>query len=387
MNFLKRNSDKQELCKKKQRLAWIGALAAVVFVFGALAWRCLPVHYARFYLTRSALQTSGRLRDLWGKELEGEGVNETSLKLVADEVEWNGHSVLVLPGGFGILGVEQRNEDNTFAQGSLDVYFLGAIRDGIHYWANRENAVFLVPGITGETIRTSQESLKKAVGFSLVPEDRNKLIDWTKNLKKDTLHMMNQSRMELVGRDENGVTIMASVPSDLFDAYLNEIGDFLEEGPGKDMKEWAQMLKERKTQGDTQEILFAIDKQLHITDIRIQGLTDVSLLIEPDEELSVKGLVSLPGRELGVDSRVYFGNGQEGKRVFQIPELTITYHNETFRLRLKLSGGYEGSKVSSEALDYGKLSEAGERSAGEGLQEQMDEFLKRVGQLGLVFSK
>lgn len=396
MNFLKKNSARQELCKKKQekkplgikqRLTWIGALTLLFVVLGALAWRCLPMHYARFYLTRSALQTRGRLMDLWGKDLEGEGAEETSLKLVADEVEWNGHSVLVLPGGFGISWKEQRNEENTFAQGSLDVYFLGAIRDGIHYWADRENAVISVPGITGAAIRTSQEELTKSVGFSIVPEDRVKLKDRMKTIKKDTVHMMNQSGMEFMGRDKNDVTIKALVPSGLFDAYLGEIGELLEDVPGKDMKKWGQMLKEWKTQGDTQEILFTIDKQLHITEIRIEGLAHMSLLLEPHEGLSMNGWVSLQGRELGVSSRVYFGNGQEGKRAFQIPELNITYYNERFRLGLKLSGGYEGGKISSETLEYGKLSGTGEESAGDGLQGLKAEFLKRAGQLGLDFYK
>ncbi|ADL06539.1 hypothetical protein Closa_4028 [[Clostridium] saccharolyticum WM1] len=396
MNFLKKNSARQELCKKRQekklpdmkrRLAWLGALALAFIVLGALAWHFLPMHYARFYLTRSALQTRGCLMDLWGKELKEEGTDETVLKLVADEVEWNGHSVLVLPGGFGISWEEQRNEENTFAQGSLDVYFLGAIRDGIHYWADQENAVISVPGITGAAIRTSQEALKKNIGFSIAPEDRIKLKDRMKTLKNDTVHMMNQSRMEFAGRNENNVTIQALVPSALFDAYLDQIADLLEDGPGKDTKEWAEMLRERKTQGDTQEILFTIDKQLHITEIRIEGLADMSLLLEPHDGLSMKSRVSLDGRELDVNARIYSGNGQAGKRTFQIPELAITYHNERFRLRLKLSGGYEGGKRSSEVLDYGKLSENGENSDGEVLQQQKDEFLKRAGQLGLDFYK
>ena len=392
MNFLKKNSAKQGLCKVRKEkkplgvkgwLACIGAGVLFFVVLGVLTWNYLPVYYARFYLTRSVLQTRGRLVDLWGKDPEGEGADEGSLKLVADEVEWNGHSVLVLPGGFGISWKEQRNEENTFAQGSLDVYFLGAIRDGIHYWADKENAVISVPGITGATIRTGQEALKEVVGFSLAPEEKGRLGDRMEILKKDAVHMMNRSQIEFTGRDKNGVTIKASVPSPLFDAYMSEIGELLEEGPGRDMKEWAQMLKERKTQGETQEILFSIDKQLHITDIKAEDLVDMSLLLEPNEGLEAAGSITLQEREFDVSTRVYFGNGQEGKRAFQIPELNITYHNERFRLGLKLSGGYEGGKVSSEILEYGKLSGTGGESADDGLRQIKDEFLKRAGQLSL----
>ncbi len=396
MNFLKKNSARQELCKagqKKRPLGirgWLGCIGAGILLFlvlGALAWRCLPEYYARFYLTRSVLQTRGRLLGLWGRDPKGEGADEDSLKLVADEVEWNGHSVLVLPGGFGISWKEQRDEENTFAQGSLDVYFLGAIRDGVHYWADRENAVLTVPGITRTSVRTSQEALKKVVGFSIVPEERKQRKDRLETLKKDTIQMMNHSRIEFMGRDKNGVTIKALVSSDLFDAYISEMGELLEDGPGKDMKEWGRMLKERKTQGEAQEILFTIDKQLHITRVRVEGLADMSLLLESHEGLWMEGKITLHERELSVSTRVYFGNGEEGKRSFQIPELNITYYNGSFLLGLELSGGYEGGKISSEVLEYGKLSGTGGESAGEGLQEVKDEFLRRTGQLGLDFYK
>ncbi len=395
MNFLKKNSAKQGSCKMekgkkppgiRRRMLWTGGAVLLLVVLGVWVWNYLPMHYARFYLTRSALQTRGRLMDLWGKDKEGEGTKEDSLKLIADEVEWNGHSVLILPGGFGINWKEQRDEENTFAQGSLDVYFLGAIRDGVHYLADRENAVISVPGINGTTIRTSQDTLKKVVGFSIVPEERNHLRDQFETLKKDTIHMMNQSHIEFVERDKNGVTIKAMVPSGIFDSYVSKIGEMLKEGPGKDMKEWGQMLEDRKTQGETQEILFTIDKGLHITEIKVEGLSDMSLLLESHGGIRLAGSVTLKERELNMSAKVYFGNGQEGKRAFQIPELNITYYNERFRLGLKLSGGYEGGKISSEALERGKLSET-DGESGDGLQEVKDEFLKRAGQLGLDFYK
>lgn len=302
-------------------------------------------------------------------------------------MEWNGHSVLILPGGFGINWKEQRDEKHMFAQGSLDVYFLGAIRDGIHYWADKDCAVISVPGIKGTTIRTSQDTLKKVTGFSIDPEERDRLRVQLETLKKDTIHMMNQSHIEFAGRNKNGVTIKASVPSGLFDTYVSEIGGLLKEGPGKDMKEWGQMLEERKTQGEAQEIVFTIDKGFHITEIKVEGLTDMSLMLESNGGLSVAGSIMLRERKLDMSAKVYFGNGQEGKRTFQIPELTITYHTERFRLGLKLSGGYEGGKISSDALEYGKLSETGKDSSSVGLQKVRDEFLKRAGELGLDFYK
>lgn len=396
MNFLKKNSAKQESCKMKKekkppgikrRLARTGGGILLLVILGVWAYHDLPIHYARFYLTRSALQTRGRLVNLWGKDKEGEGAEEDSLKLIADEVEWNGHSVLILPGGFGINWKEQRDDKHTFTQGSLDVYFLGAIRDGFHYWADSENAVISVPGIKGTTIRTSQDTLKKVIGFSIVPGGRDHLRDRLTTLKKDTIHMMNQSHMEFAGRDKNGVTIKVSVPSALFDTYLSEIGELLNEGPGKDMKEWGQMLEERKTPGETQEILFTIDKKLNITEINVEGLTDMSLLLESNGGLSAAGSVMLRERKFDMSAKVYFGNGQEGKRTFQIPELTVTYHNERFELGLELSGGYEGGKISSDALEYGKLSDTGGDYSSDGLQKVKDEFLKRAGELSLDFYK
>ncbi|WP_349945865.1 hypothetical protein ABFV83_18165 [Lacrimispora sp. BS-2] len=394
MNFLKKNSAKQESCKPgkgkrpsgiRRRLAWAGGVVLLLGILGVWMWHDLPVHYAKFYLTRSALQTRGRLMDLWGRDQEG--AKEDSLKLIADEVEWNGHSVLILPGGFGINWKEQRDEGNTFAQGSLDVYFLGAVRDGVHYLADKENALISVPGINGTTIKTSQDTLKKVLGFSIVPDERNHLRDQLETLKKDTISMVNQSHVEFVGRDENGVTIKALVPSGIFDSYVSKIGALLKEGPGKDMKQWGQMLEERKTQGETQEILFTIDKGLHITEIKAEGLSDMSLLMESNGGIQLAGSVMLKERELHMSAKVYFGNGQEGKRAFQIPELNITYQNEGFRLGLKLSGGYEGGKISSEALEYGKLSETEAESSGDGLQKVKDEFLKRAGELGLDLYK
>lgn len=391
MNFSKKNSVKQELCKKGQKKKlpairyWFAGIIALAVILGALAWHYLPIYYARFYLTRSALLTKEQLKGLWGKGQEGGGADEECIKLIADEVKWNGHSVLVLPGGFGVSWKEQRNEENTFAQGSLDVYFLGAIRDGIHYWSDQENAVITVPGIMGTTIRTSQDALKKVIGFSLVPQKRNQLKDEFQTLKKDTIHMILQSAVDFEKRDENGVTIKAVVPSDLFDSYMSEIGDLLNEGPSKDMKEWGQMVKERKTQGETQEIVFSIDKWLHITEVHVEGLADMSLKLESNGGVSIAGTVRLNERALDVNTKIYFGNGQEGRRAFQIPELNITYLNERFRLELKLSGGYEAGKVSAGVLESGKLSETGGESASDGLKEIRDEFLKRSRQLGLEF--
>jgi len=147
------------------------------------------------------------------------------------------------------------------------------------------------------------------------------------------------------------------------------------------------MLEERKTPGEIQEILFTIDKKLNITEINVEGLTDMSLLLESNGGLSAAGSVMLRERKLDMSAKVYFGNGQEGKRTFQIPELTVTYHNERFELGLELSGGYEGGKISSDALEYGKLSDTGGDYSSDGLQRVKDEFLKRAGELSLDFYK
>lgn len=391
MNFLKKNSARRGSCKKENgkkvlRIRpWMVRTAGAVLllaVLGTLAWYYLPVHYARFYLTRSALQTRGRLMELWGKD-QGEGkAYEDALKLVADEVEWNGHSILVLPGGLGISWKELRDEKNTFSQGSLDVYFLGAIREGIHYWADEENVVFLIPGITGASVTTTQDTLKEVMGFSIVPEKKNRLKDDFEDLKKDAINMIRQSRIEFTSRDKSGVKLRAGIPAGLFDSYLSKIGDLLEGGSAKDMKEWGFMLKEHKTEGEVQEVLFSIDKNLNITEVRVEGLGDMTLGLKSNGGVIIGGSVMLDQREILLDSKIYFGNGQEGKRTFQIPELNITYHNEKFRLGLKLSGGYEGGKLSSEALEYEKLSGAEEVPPDNGLQEAKDSFLQKIQKLG-----
>jgi len=326
------------------------------------------------------------LMELWGKD-QGEGeAYEEALKLVADEVEWNGHSILVLPGGLGISWKELRDEKNTFSQGRLDVYFLGAIREGIHYWADQENVVFLIPGITGASVTTTQDTLKEVMGFSIVPEKKNWLKDDFEDLKKDTINMIRQSRIEFTSRNKSGVTLRACIPAGLFDSYLSKTGDLLEGSSAKDMKEWGRMLKERKTEGEVQEVLFSIDKNLNITEVRVDGLGDMTLGLKSNGGVVIGGSLMLDQREILVDSKIYFGNGQEGTRAFQIPELNITYHNEKFRLGLKLSGGYEGGKVSSEALEYGKLSGAGEGLADNGLQEAKDSFLQKIQELGFDFN-
>ncbi|WP_077612574.1 hypothetical protein [Clostridium sp. Marseille-P2415] len=389
MNSLKKNSARQESCKKNRgkkkagnRLFLAGTVAAVLLlpVLGVMGWHYFPAYYAKFYLTRSALQTKGRFMDLWGKDKGDGDAYEDALKLVADEVEWNGHSVLVLPGGLGISWKEQRDEKNTFAQGNVDVYFLGAIREGVHYWADQENVVLMAPEINGASVRTSQDALKSVTGFSIIPDKKNRLSEKLQTLKKDTVNMISQSRIEFNGRDEKGVKIKASVPAGLFDSYLSEIGDFLGDGPGKDLKEW-------KTKGEIQEILFTIDKKLNITEIRVEGLADMSLLLESDGRVSAGGTVKLHEKEIHMNTKICFGNGQEGKRTFQIPELNITYHNEKFRLRLKLSGGYEGGRISAGALEYGRLSAAEGEPADGGLQEVINTFFERIGKLGFDFNK
>ncbi|MEY8354209.1 hypothetical protein AALB39_12730 [Lachnospiraceae bacterium 54-53] len=362
-----------------------GGAVLLLAVLGILAWHYLPVHYARFYLTRSALQTRGRLKELWGKD-QGDGkAIEEALKLVADEVEWNGRSVLVLPGGLGISWKEQRDEKNTFAQGSLDVYFLGAIREGVHYWADQENVVFRIPGITGASVKTTQDTLKEVMGFSIVPEKKKRIKDTFETLKSDTIDMMKQSRIEFTGRDQTGVRIKAAIPADLFDSYLNKIGDLLTDSSAKDVKEWGVKLKERKTEGEVQEVFFSIDKNLNITEVRVEGLVEANLGLKSNDGVEVKGLVMADGRELLLNSRIYFGNGQEGKRAFQIPELNITYHNGRFRLGLKLSGGYEGGMISSQGLEYGKLAEEGGEPLEEGLKETKESFLEKIRILGFDF--
>ncbi|WP_277409532.1 hypothetical protein [Lacrimispora xylanisolvens] len=44
----------------------------VAIILAAAGWHYLPIYYARFYLGRSALQTQGMLKELWGSEREME---------------------------------------------------------------------------------------------------------------------------------------------------------------------------------------------------------------------------------------------------------------------------------------------------------------------------
>lgn len=395
MNFLKKNSARRELCKKKEKkknAVWKSALQICALVlslgaFAGLAWHYVPMYYAKFYLTRAALQTQGKLVKLWGKD-QGEGdAYEEGLKLVADEVKWNGRSILVLPGGLGISWKEQRNGENTYAQGSLDVYFLGSIREGVHYMADQEKVVFRIPGITGAPINTTQDALKKVMGFSIVPQKKAEIGTNLETLKKDAVSMIVKSRIDFAGRNENGVKIKAQVPAALFDNYLKEAGEMLGDGPTKDLKEWGQLLAKRKTDGETQEVLFSVDKALNVTEIRVEGLGNASLGLESNGGLALGGSLMLEGRDVYADAKLYFGNGQEGKRTFQLTKLNITYRRDGFQLGLDLSGGYEGGRISSEVLETGTLAEEETGPGDGGLAAARDTFLKKVRNLGFDLNK
>lgn len=387
MNSLKKSSAKRESFKRKKGLFRICAVLLFLAVLAGLAWHYVPMYYARFYLTRAALLTRGKFVGLWGKD-QGEGdAYEEALKLVADEVEWNGRSILVLPGGLGISWREQRDEKNTYAQGSLDVYFLGSIREGIHYMADQEKVVFRIPGIAEAPISTTQETLKEVMGFSIVPQKKEQVKTDLVTLQKDAVAMMMESRIDFAGREEGSVKIKAQVPASLFDDYLKEVGEILGEGPTKDLKEWGQLLKERRTDSEAQEVLFTIDKSLIITGIRVEGLGEGTLGLESNGGLALGGSLLLDGRQVLGDAKLYFGNGQEGKRTFQISKLNITYRKENFQLGLELSGGYEGGRIPSEDLEYKTL--AGEETGpGDGgLKAARDSFLKKIRNLGFDLNK
>jgi hypothetical protein len=396
MNSLKKNLVKQESFKKKKGFhipgvkPWIVKAVAAVLVLAVaftIAWYVVPMYYAKFYLTRSALKTRDQLVELWNQD-EGEGdAYEDALKLVADEVKWNGHSVLLLPGGLGISFTEQRDHQNTFAQGTLNVYFLGAIREGISYWADQDRIVFHIPGITQVTAETTQETLKDTLGITVTPKKKSEVTDRIKTIEKDTIKMMSQSEIHFSKRSEAGVVIDAEIPAAEFDSYLEKIGDYVLEGPLKDMKEWGQMLKDRKTQGQTQKITLAIDKNMNLSEIHVEGLGDVTFGLENNRGLTLTGDVSLNGRDLFVDTKLYFGNGVEGKRSFQIPKLNITYNNGKYSLGLELSGGYQGGKVSSQTMEQDKLVSAEGQPEHDSLNEAKDLFLKKIQLLGFDFEE
>lgn len=381
MNFLKKNSARPESCKNKNKLFIWAAAIAVVIGLGVTGWHYLPIYYARYYLARSALQTQGILKELWGNE-KGEGdAYEDSVKLVADEAFVNGRSVLVLPGGLGISFTEQRDLENTFAQGKVDVYFLGAIREGAEYWADADRVVIHVPQISAEVVKTTQTDVKDQIGVSPIPQQKEKLKNSFKMLKDHILDMMGKSRVEFTGRDKNGVTIRALVPAGEFDSVLKEAGALLEDAPGKEPKSWAKLLKERITEGETQEIIFSIRKDLSISQVIIPGLAYAGFQRVENQGALLSGRITGSDGEINFDTTVYFGNGEEEKRTFQIKELNIVYNKKDLNLKLKLSGGYEGGRISAGILDHDKLSAEGEETVS--LSELKEKFMEMINFLGL----
>ncbi len=391
MNFLKKNLAKQESFKKKKTPhshgthPWLlrGAVAVIVLLAAAsIVWYVLPMYYAKFYLTRSALQTKERLTKLWDQD-EGEGdAYEDFLKLVADEVKWNGHSILLLPGGLGIAFTEQRNQENTFAQGTLNVYFLGAVREGVSYWADEDRMVFYIPGITPAAAVTSQEALKNSLGITVTPKKKSEAANRITTIEKDTIRMMSRSDIRFSKRSGDGVMIDAAVPAAEFDSYLSKLGDYVLEGPLKDMKEWGRMLKDRKTQGDFQKLSFVIDENMNVSEVHAEGLGDFVLGFESNGGVVFTGSISLGGKALSVDTKLYFGNGAEKKRSFQIPRLNVTYDNGKFRLTLELSGGYEGGRISSRDMEQEKLLSAQDQPERDSVQEAKELFIKKIRLLG-----
>ncbi|WP_117417530.1 hypothetical protein [Lacrimispora amygdalina] len=381
MNFLKKNSARPALCNNKKILfIWAAGIAAVI-ALAAAGWHYFPIYYARFYLARSALQTQGILKELWGNE-KGEGdAYEDSVKLVIDEAFVNGKQVLVLPGGLGISFTEQRDLENTFTQGKVDVYFLGAIREGAEYWADAGQVVIQVPQISAAVVKTTQTDVKDQIGISPIPNKKEKLKNSLKQLQDHIADMMERSRIEFTGRDKNGVTIRALVPAGQFDSVLKETGALLEEVPGKEPESWAKLLKERKTEGETQEILFSIRKDLSISQIIIPGLAYAGFQRMENQGALLSGRITGSDGEINFDTTVYFGNGEEEKRTLQIKELNIIYNKNDLNLKLKLSGGYEGGRISAGILDHDRLSAQGEETVS--LSELKEKFMEMIKFLGL----
>jgi hypothetical protein len=382
MNFSKKNSARPVSCKKKKKpLIWAAGIAVAITVLAAVGWHYLPIYYARFYLARSALQTQGIIKELWGSEKGDGSAYEDSFKLVADEAYLNGRSVLILPGGLGISVTEQRNLENTFAQGKIDVYFLGAIREGAQYWADPDQVVIQVPQISAALVKTTQSDVKDQIGVSPIPQKKEKMTNSLKQLEDHVIDVVGKSRVEFTGRDKNGVTIRALVPAEQFDSILKETGELLEEAPGKEPKSWAKLLKERRTEGENQEILFSIRKDLSISQVIIPDLAYAGFQKVENQGALLSGHITGAEGEISFDTTVYFGNADEEKRAFQIKELNIIYNRKDLNLRLKLSGNYEGGRISAGVLDQEKLSTDGENTVN--LSEIKDKFLAMVKVLGL----
>ena len=382
MNFLKKSSARQESCKKKRiPPVWAAAAAVAVILIAAAGWHYIPVYYARFYLGRSALQTQGILKELWGSEKGSGDAYEDSFKLVADEVLVNGKQVLVLPGGLGISLTKQRDLNNTFAQGNFDVYFLGAVREGAQYWADANQVVIRVPQISAALVKTTQSDVKDQLGVAPLPQQTEKSGNKFGLLTDHIRAMIKKSRVEFTGRDKNGVTIRAIVPAEQFDSVLNETGALFEEGPGEELKSWAKFLEERKTEGDTQEILISIRKDLSISQVIIPDFAYAGFQRVENQGVFLSGHVTGPDREINFDTTVYFGNGSKEKRTLQIKELNIGYNKKDLNLKLKLSGGYEGGRISAGALDHEKLSTQGETTVS--LSELKEKFLELINFLGI----
>lgn len=379
MNFLKKNSARLESCKK--RIPVWAAAAVVAAIVLAAGWHYIPIYYARFYLGRSALQTQGILKELWGSE-KGEGdAYEDSFKLVADEALVNGKPVLVLPGGFGISLTKQRDLKNTFAQGKFDVYFLGAVREGAQYWADADQVVIRVPQISAALVKTTQTDVKDQLGVSPLPQQKENFGDKSGILMDHIRNMVKKSRVEFTERDKNGVTIRVLAPAEQFDSVLQETGALFEKGPGEELKSWEKFLEERKTEGDTQEILISIRKDLSISQVIIPDLAYAGFQQVENQGVFLSGHVTGPDREINFDTTVYFGNGSKEKRSLQIKELKIGYNKKDLNLKLKLSGGYEGGRISAGVLDHEKLSTQGEATVS--LSELKEKFLEMINFLGI----
>ena len=194
--------------------------------------------------------------------------------------------------------------------------------------------------------------------------------------------MMAGSQIRFKTKDNVGVVITADVPAALFDEYLGQVGDFVSDGPLKDNKEWGQMLKDERTQGESRRITFTIDKSMNLNKIEVDGLGYFSLVTENNGGLSLDGKASLQGREFAVDSKLFFGNGVEGKRSFQISSLNITTDDGKKSLRLELSGGYQGGRISSGIMEQDKFNTGKEQPEHNSIDDYKEKFLKKISLLG-----
>ena len=322
MSGWKKSSLRLVSCKKWLLFAILGAVVVVVLLLESPALR------PRVSLLRAAARTDQKLRRLFG-EMPGSGkATKQYAKVILDEVTENGSSILVLPGGLGFAWSEQLQGE--IGVGSLDIYFMGTIKKGVHY--------------TG------------------IPLDQGH----AESLREKAIAMVIKGEVNFVDHK-----IAVRVHGKDFDAVLDEVSQMLIDF-GEPLSDWESVLPK---DGNDRTLYFTLNGKREITEVAVQGLGTCKLDIS-GKEIFLNLSWAYGERSVALEAQAKL-DGANGVRV---SHAKLTADEPGKNLVIGASGVYTREKAAPDPVD---TEDPGEASALLAMQALENLFLENVSALGI----